>query len=596
IDARGELERKETFHYEDGILEFVRYLDRGKVAIAKPLFYKSKEENGISFELALSWNDGYYENTTCFTNNIKQGDGGTHLQGFRSALTRAITDYSNKNDFIKKYKIELTGDDIREGLTCVLSAKVPDPKFSSQTKDKLVSSEVRTVVEGQTQSFIERYFEENPNEAKNIVEKSFEGAKARVAARKARELTRRKGALDIGNLPGKLADCQEKDPSLSEIYLVEGDSAAGSAKTGRDRKTQAILPVFGKILNTEKVRFDKVIASDKMGTIVTALGAGIGKDDFDITKLRYHKIVIMADADVDGSHIRTLYMTFFYRYMPDIITGGYLYVAQPPLYKIKKGSSETYIKNESAFNEFIVNNACSDSVFKNNAGALKSGADLVDYAKRILLFNNLLVAISRIAPLDVAEALVVVGALTSNTFDNPDYMKSMAELVKEKLNKWEKDVDTSWDYEITFDGNLNIIKLCKSVASKYQIRNEILSLPEVTEVNKVRREILENFGDFIEFEKKEEKFIINRPSEFANFINDMGVKGITIQRFKGLGEMNPDQLWNTTLNPENRTLLRVTIDDVAQADETFATLMGNIVEPRRDFIVENALNVVNLDI
>jgi DNA gyrase subunit B len=588
--------KSETFHYDDGILEFVRFLDRGKTAIAKPLFFKSKEENGISFEIALAWNDGYYENTTCFTNNIKQNDGGTHLQGFKSALTRSVTDYANKNELTKKYKIELTGDDIREGMTSVLSAKVPDPKFSSQTKDKLVSSEVRTVVEGQVSDFLNRYFEENPIEAKLIIEKAFEGARARVAARKARELTRRKSALDIGNLPGKLADCQEKDPSISEVYLVEGDSAAGSAKTGRDRKYQAILPVFGKILNTEKSRFDKVISSDKMGTIITALGTGIGKEDFDIKKLRYHKIIIMADADVDGSHIRTLYMTFFYRHMPEIITGGYLYVAQPPLYKIKKGNSETYIKNETAYSEFIVNNACSDAIIKNNLGGVKAGADLIDYAKKLLLFNNLMKTISRYLPFDIVESLAIADGFNTNTFDNQESMKIVAENVKKKLIAFETDGDVTWDYEITFDGILNIIKNYKSVVSKFSIKNDILHYPEIVEINRIREEILEVFGEKMTFIKKDENFIINKPSEFATLINGIGMKSVTIQRFKGLGEMNPEQLWETTLNPENRTLLKITIEDATQADETFATLMGNIVEPRRDFIQENALNVVNLDI
>ena len=596
IDNRGEEPKSELFHYENGILEFVKFLDRGKTAIAKPLIYKSKEENGISFELALCWNDGYYENMVCFTNNIRQGDGGTHLAGLKSALTRSISDYINKSEFGKKYKIELTGDDIREGLTSVISAKVPDPKFSSQTKDKLVSSEVRTVVEGQTLAFLNRYFEENPLEVKTIIEKAFEGARARIAARKARELTRRKGALDMGSLPGKLADCQEKDPALSEVYLVEGDSAAGSAKTGRDRKYQAILPVFGKILNTEKSRFDKVISSEKMGMIISALGTGIGKEDFDISKLRYHKIIIMADADVDGSHIRTLYLTFFYRHMPEIITGGYLYIAQPPLYKIKKGQSETYIKNETLYTEYIITNACNDAIFKNNHNLSKSGQDLVDYSKKVSLYNNLLKTVSRSLPFDIVESLVLVDGLKQETFSNPDIMKKVADSALQNIKKFEKDEDTTWDYEITYDGNLVFKKQYKGVSTRFSVGEEILAMPEITEINKIRVEILENFGDSVTFTKKDDEYKASRPSEFAKIVSEAGLKGITIQRFKGLGEMNPEQLWETTLNPENRTLLRVTIEDAAQADETFATLMGNIVEPRRDFIQNNALNVVNLDI
>lgn len=596
IDDRGEEQKKEVFHYENGILEFVKYLDRGKTSIAKPLIFKSKEENGISFELALSWNDGYYENMVCFTNNIRQGDGGTHLAGLKSALTRAVMDYANKAELTKKYKIELTGDDIREGLTSIISVKVPDPKFSSQTKDKLVSSEVRTVVEGQVLAYLNRYFEENPTEAKIVIEKAFEGARARVAARKARELTRRKGALDLGGLPGKLADCQEKDPALSEIYLVEGDSAAGSAKTGRDRKYQAILPVFGKILNTEKSRFDKVITSDKMGMIISALGTGIGKEDFDINKLRYHKIVIMADADVDGSHIRTLYMTFFYRHMPEIITGGYLYIAQPPLYKIKKGNSETYIKNETLYSEYIITNACNDAILRNNYGLMKSGQDLIDYIKKVILFNNLIKNVSRALPFDIAECISIIGALNQETFSNPENMKLVGENLVKLMTKFEKDEDTKWSYEISYDGKLILIKEYKSVITKFEIKDEILAMPEIAELNKLRHEIFENFGDSIVFTKKDEEYKADRPSELAKIINEVGVKGITIQRFKGLGEMNPEQLWETTLNPENRTLLKVTIEDAALADETFATLMGNIVEPRRDFIQENALNVVNLDI
>ena len=596
IDERKDEIKSETFHYENGLLEFIKFLDKGKNSIAKPLFFKSKEENGITFEVAFNWNDGYYENIVCFTNNIRQGDGGTHLAGLKSALTRAITDYIQKSEFSKKYKIEITGDDIREGLTSIISVKVPDPKFSSQTKDKLVSSEVRTVVEGQTLSFLNRYFEENPNEIKTILEKTFDAAKARLAARKARELTRRKGVLDSTSLPGKLADCQEKDPALSEIYLVEGDSAAGSAKTGRDRKYQAILPVFGKILNTEKSRFDKVIASDKMGMIISALGTGIGKDDFKIEKLRYHKIVIMADADVDGSHIRTLYMTFFYRHMPEIITGGYLYLAQPPLYKIKKGNSETYIKNESSYSEYIILNACSDAIFKNNFNLVKTGQDLVEYIKKVLIYNALLKKVAKTIPLNVIETLVILDALNNEKFKDTDFLKNISVETVKLLMDFEKDPDVVWSCELSSEFSLTFIKSYKSVYTRYVIDEELISLPEVHEINKIKKEIFENFGNSVTLTKKDEEFKADRPAELVKIINEIGVKGITIQRFKGLGEMNPDQLWETTLNPENRVLLKVTIEDAAQADETFATLMGNIVEPRREFIQQNALNVVNLDI
>ena len=596
-DLRNEEEIKDnTFHYEGGLVEFVNFVDKAKEHLHQPLYIVGKDDDkGISFELALCWNDGYNENIICFTNNIRQRDGGTHLAGLKNALTRAVNNYVETQESFKKLKMELTGDDIREGLTAILSVKVPDPKFSSQTKDKLVSSEVRPVVENNTVNSLSKYFEENPIDSKVIIEKAFEGARARIAARKARELTRRKGALDIANLPGKLADCQEKDPAKSEVYIVEGDSAGGSAKSGRDRRYQAILPVFGKVLNTEKSRFDKVISSEKMGMLITALGTGIGKEDFDINKLRYHKIVLMADADVDGSHIRTLFMTFFYRHMPQIIENGYLYIAQPPLYKVKKGNSELYIKNETAFAEYIIKNAINEAVLKYGNNTL-SGDKLDEYIVKVNHFVNLLKNLSRFMNIDVLEAIAYSGAFDMKIFEDNDLLNEKAKLIVDRLNQLKTDIDIHWDYEINYTTELKITKTHKGVKTEYLINQKLFTKPESIELGKHQNEVESIFTNQIIFEKKEDIYNINTPIELMNIINQVGQKGISIQRFKGLGEMNAEQLWETTLNPENRTLLRVTIEDAAIADETFATLMGNVVEPRRDFIQENALKVANLDI
>ena len=596
-DLRNEEDVKDNvFHYEGGLVEFVNFIDKAKEHLHQPLYIVGKDdEKGIAFELALCWNDGYNENIICFTNNIRQRDGGTHLAGLKNALTRAVNNYVETQENFKKLKMELTGDDIREGLTAILSVKVPDPKFSSQTKDKLVSSEVRPVVENNTVNSLAKYFEENPIDAKLIIEKAFEGARARIAARKARELTRRKSALDIANLPGKLADCQEKDPAKSEVYIVEGDSAGGSAKSGRDRRYQAILPVFGKVLNTEKSRFDKVISSEKMGMLITALGTGIGKEDFDINKLRYHKIVLMADADVDGSHIRTLFMTFFYRHMPQIIENGYLYIAQPPLYKVKKGNSELYIKNETAFAEYIIKNAINEATLKYGDKNINDD-ELDKYIIKVNHFVNLLKNLSRFMNIDILEAVAYAGAFDMKIFEDAELLNSKAKAIVDRLNQLKTDIDIHWDYEAEYITELKITKTHKGVKSEFIINQKLFTKPEATELAKYQQEVENIFVNSVSFEKKEDKYDVKTPIELMNIINQVGQKGISIQRFKGLGEMNAEQLWETTLNPENRTLLRVTIEDAAIADETFATLMGNVVEPRRDFIQENALKVANLDI
>ncbi|MDR1425727.1 MAG: DNA topoisomerase (ATP-hydrolyzing) subunit B [Rickettsiales bacterium] len=595
-DRREAEEKNCLFHYDGGIVEYVNYLDKGKEHLHKPLYFSlADKEKGMNFELSLCWNDGYHENLICFTNNIRQRDGGTHLIGLKNALTRAVNNYVDNHELFKKQKVELIGDDIREGLTAILSVKMPDPKFSSQTKDKLVSSEIRPLVENGTIDFLAKYFEENPLEAKPIVEKAFEGARARIAARKVRELTRKKSTMD---LPGKLADCQEKDPAKSEVYIVEGDSAGGSAKAGRDRKYQAILPIFGKILNTEKSRFDKVLSSDKIATLIAALGTGIGKEDFDINRLRYHKIILMADADVDGSHIRTLYMTFFYRHMPKIIEDGYLYIAQPPLYRIKRGNSEIYIKNETAFSSYIAKNATNGATLMYEQGIL-SGEELEKYIEKVEHYTSLLKSLSNFIDIDILEAMSHSEALDYSISENINLLEEKAKKITAKLNLIRKDIDEEWSYMLDSAAidKLKIIKNYKGIKNEYLISWKIMNRPEIQEIKKHRESVYSIFGNGnVTLEKKDENYRAATPMELMNLIEQMGQKGISIQRFKGLGEMNAEQLWETTLNPENRTFLRVTIGDAAIADETFATLMGNVVEPRRDFIQENAMKVINLDI
>lgn len=590
-DLRSEEPVEIEFKYDGGTQEFVKYLDRSKTALHTPVVVSGDSDDGISAEVALEWNDSYHENVLCFTNNIRQRDGGTHLAGFRAALTRAVNNYANNSGISKKEKVSLSGDDMREGLTCVLSVKVPDPKFSSQTKDKLVSSEVRPVVEGIVYDKLSLWFEENPAEAKMIVGKVVEAAVAREAARKARDLTRRKNSLDISSLPGKLADCQEKDPALSELFIVEGDSAGGSAKQGRSRKSQAILPLRGKILNVERARFDKMLSSQEIGTLITALGTGIGRDDFNIEKARYHKIVIMTDADVDGAHIRTLILTFFYRQMPELIEKGYLYVAQPPLYRIRRGNKAVYLKDEKSLQEYLIDGALDGTVLNAN-GEQRSGADLKNIILKTSDFIKLVKSLSRRMPWDIIQAAALAGAFTEDALGN----ESNAKKIADKLNSTINDpVLGCWEASINEEGDFEFTREVRGVTERQILGKTVLSCPEVAQINEIIKSIGDVFEGRVILKSKTEETVVSTPSLLFEAIMEAGRKGMSIQRFKGLGEMNPDQLWETTLDPDNRTLLQVKINDVDEAEEVFSTLMGGIVEPRRDFIQANALKVSNLD-
>ncbi len=596
IDNRGAEPREVDFHYEGGLKAFVNHLNKSKSPLHEEVIFFAGEKDDITVEVALQWTNAYNESMLCFTNNIPQKDGGTHLAGFRGALTRSINSYVQENGLLKKEKIVLSGDDMREGLSCVLSVKVPDPKFSSQTKDKLVSSEVRPVVENIVNDKLKEWFDEHPNEAKIIVGKVVEAATAREAARKARELTRRKGVLDVASLPGKLADCQEKDPALSEVFIVEGDSAGGSAKQGRHRRNQAIMPLRGKILNVERARFDKMLNSAEIGTIITALGTGIGRDDFNADKCRYHKIIIMADADVDGSHIRTLLLTFFYRQMPELIERGYVYIAQPPLYKVKKGNSILYIKNEREMDDYLIRGGCEDAALVLSSGEQIAGQDLVDLVEKNRKARGLIANLSKNVPEKIIEQMAIFG-LFDKEFLSSDNPQPKLDSLAQRLDELEAEYDRGWKAEMMSDGSILFSRTLRGVTEKHIIGANILDMQEVPALAAIQQVLHDTFcqtSSLVSKQGLEKK--ISGPVSFVDAVIAAGKKGITIQRYKGLGEMNPEQLWETTLDPEARSLLQVKIDRMEEADETFATLMGDVVEPRKEFIQANALNVVNLDI
>lgn len=614
-DARHEELKTVELYYEGGIAAFVKYLDRNKVALMPDPVAIAGTRDDVTIDVALEWNDSYYENVLCFTNNIPQRDGGTHLAAFRAALTRTLNNYAEKSGLLKKEKVTLTGDDMREGLTAIVSVKLPDPKFSSQTKDKLVSSEVRQPLESLMADKLAEWLEENPGHGKAIVAKIIDAAAAREAAKKARELTRRKGVMDVAYLAGKLADCQERDPAKCELFLVEGDSAGGSAKQGRDRNIQAILPLKGKILNVERARFDRMLSSKEVGTLIQAMGTGIGRDDFNIEKLRYHKVVIMTDADVDGAHIRTLLLTFFYRQMPEIITRGHLFIAQPPLYKATRGRSEVYLKDDNALDDYLIENGVAGTVLE-GAGGARSGADLrslVDHARRM---RTLMRYVPRRYDPTIVEALAMGGVLDP-TLGNEARGVLVATVVR-GLDA--ADSDARWSATITPEGSIHFQRIWRGVTDHHIIEAAFLGSAEARKLHTLADEQ----GDaFVQTAKlvstkaaaavqaeadaaAEEddapvalgkgETMIARPSQLLEAILAAGRKGLAIARYKGLGEMNAEQLWETTLDPQNRSLLRVEVDQADVADEIFTRLMGDVVEPRREFIQDNALSVVNLDV
>ncbi len=597
IDNRGAEPREVDFHYEGGLTAFVMHLNKSKAPLHESVIAFNGEKDNIQVDIALQWTNAYNESMLCFTNNIPQKDGGTHLAGFRGALTRTINNYIAENGLLKKDKNAITGEDMREGLTCVLSVKAPDPKFSSQTKDKLVSSEVRPVVESVVGDKLKEWLDEHPSDARIIVGKIVEAATAREAARKARDLTRRKGAMDISSLPGKLADCQEKDPALSEVFIVEGDSAGGSAKQGRHRKNQAILPLRGKILNVERARFDKMLNSAEIGTIITALGTGIGRDDFNADKCRYHKIVIMTDADVDGSHIRTLLLTFFYRQMPELIERGYVYIAQPPLYKAKRGNSILYLKDDHEMEDYLIRGGCEDTVLQKKNGEQIGGSDLVALVENTRKVRSLIATLGKKAPEKIIEQMAILGMFDKNLFANKEEFKQSLNKLAVALDSHEAEYDKGWQAELREDGSFAVFRTLRGVKEEHIIGNSVMDSPEAVVLNEMRSMLLENFAEAsVLVSKNGVETRIPGPVAFVDAVMASGKKGITIQRYKGLGEMNPEQLWETTLDPEARSLLQVKMEHLDEADETFATLMGDVVEPRKEFIQDNALNVVNLDI
>jgi DNA gyrase subunit B len=599
-DRRGVEPKEIELRYDGGITAFVRYLDRTKTPlIGEPLSIRA-ERDGVVVECALWWNDSYHETVLCFTNNIPQRDGGTHLAGFRAGLTRVVNNYANTSGVARKERITLTGDDAREGLTCVLSVKVPDPKFSSQTKDKLVSSEVRPIVEGLLGEHLGSWFEEHPQEARLIIGKVVEAAVAREAARKARELTRRKGALDMAGLPGKLAECQERDPSRAEMFIVEGDSAGGSAKQARNRENQAVLPLRGKILNVERARFDKMLSSAEIGTLITALGTGIGRDTdiegFNIAKLRYHKIIIMTDADVDGAHIRTLLLTFFYRQMPEIIERGHLYIAQPPLYKVKRGASEQYLKDAKALENYLIDSGLEDAVLILGSGQERAGADLRAIVDEAINVRAALDALHSRYSRSVIEQAAIAGALNPDVLSNPENAEEAARYIARRLDVISEETERGWNGTPMSDGGLNFSREVRGVKESWTIDGKLIASADAMRLDRKAIHLQEIYARPAKLRRKDQETVIHGPLELLNAVFAAGRKGITMQRYKGLGEMNPEQLWETTLDQNVRTLLKVQVRELDEADDLFTKLMGDVVEPRRDFIRENALSVANLDV
>ncbi|MEO5807076.1 DNA topoisomerase (ATP-hydrolyzing) subunit B [Devosia sp.] len=582
--------------YEGGLEAYVNYLDKSKSPIIGKPITILHEKDGITVEVALQWNDSYHENVLCFTNNIPQRDGGTHLAGLRGALTRQVTGYADSSGISKKEKVTLTGDDTREGLTCVLSVKVPDPKFSSQTKDKLVSSEVRPVVENVVNEKLGQWFEEHPQEARAIAAKVAEAASAREAARKARDLTRRKGALEISSLPGKLADCQERDPAKSEIFIVEGDSAGGSAKQGRDRSVQAVLPLRGKILNVERARFDRMISSEQVGTLITALGTGIGREEFNADKLRYHKIIIMTDADVDGAHIRTLLLTFFYRQTPELIERGHIYIAQPPLYKIKRGQSEQYLKDERALEDYLLSTGTEDAVLTTHSGSTHAGADLLQILQQARDIVNAIDNLNTRYNRSLVEQAAIVGALDPDGLSDRSKAQVTLDRIAERLDLISDELERGWSGVITDEDGLAFTRTVRGVAETHGIDPGLLNSADARKLRQIAPRLDELFGGPAHLSRKGDTTQIHGPASLFKAVTEAGRKGVSLQRYKGLGEMNPSQLWETTLDPNVRTLLKVEIRESDEADAIFTALMGDLVEPRRDFIQDNALSVSNLDV
>ncbi|HMK90191.1 MAG TPA: DNA topoisomerase (ATP-hydrolyzing) subunit B [Methylocystis sp.] len=592
-DARhAELKQEELF-YEGGLEAFVRYLDRAKTPLlAAPILIAGRREH-IAVEVALWWNDSYHENVLVFTNNIPQRDGGTHLAGFRAALTRQVTGYADSSGATKREKVELSGDDCREGLTCVVSVKLPDPKFSSQTKDKLVSSEARPAVEGIVNELLGQWFEEHPADAKGVVAKVIEAATAREAARKARDLTRRKGALDIANLPGKLADCQERDPAKSEIFIVEGDSAGGTAKQGRNREFQAVLPLRGKILNVERARFDKMLSSEQIGTLITALGVGVGRDEFNAEKLRYHKIIIMTDADVDGAHIRTLILTFFYRQMPELIDRGHVYIAQAPLYKVTKGKSTQYLKDERALEDYLIDALLDGAVLRAESGVEFAAGDLRRILELARNFRQIVLSLHSRYDRNVVEQAALAGAL--QPYVDEAAAQKLADEVATRLDATSEELERGWRGALR-DGGYIFRRTLRGVEHVALLDASLLASSEARKLTERATELHEMFSGQATLARRGDEALVSGPMALYEAMNAQGRKGLTIQRYKGLGEMNAEQLWETTLDREARSLLQVRIKDLVEADEIFVKLMGDVVEPRREFIQENALSVANLDV